>query len=48
MAKYIHYGHKAFEKELFTSVVNTMLSTKPMGGLWGFKNRYSLWMERVV
>ena len=34
MAKYIHYGCKSFEKGLFTSVVNAMLSTKPMGGLW--------------
>lgn len=34
MAKYIHYGHKAFEKKLFTKIENAMLSTKPMGGLW--------------
>lgn len=34
MRKYIHYGHKSFDKDLFTPIVNKRNSAKPVGGLW--------------
>lgn len=32
--KYIHYGHKRFEKFLFCPIRNLECFTKPHGGLW--------------
>lgn len=32
--KYIHYGHKKFERERFCSISNEMAFVKPIGGLW--------------
>lgn len=34
MKTYIHYGHKSFDKDLFTKIANEELMTKPTGGLW--------------
>ena len=34
MKKYIHYGHKSFNKDLFTPIINRRNSAKPSGGLW--------------
>lgn len=31
---YIHYGHKHFDKSLFSSIKNMHSLTKPIGGLW--------------
>ena len=32
--KYIHYGHKKFERFIFCSIQNREWCTKPHGGLW--------------
>ena len=32
--KYIHYGHKHFDREKFQSIRNIPIFTKPDGGLW--------------
>jgi hypothetical protein len=33
--KYIHYGHKNFDRNLFSDISNThVCSSKPNGGLW--------------
>lgn len=32
--KYIHYGHKYFDMELFNWITNRGLYVKPIGGLW--------------
>lgn len=34
MEKYIHYGCKVFDKDLFINITNMLLSTKPYGGFW--------------
>ena len=34
MRKFIHYGHKEFNKKLFNSIKNRITFTKPNGGLW--------------
>lgn len=34
MDTYIHYGHKAFQKELFQPIRNHPYMTKPYGGFW--------------
>ena len=31
---YIHYGHKKFDKEIFTKIRNKYGWVKPIGGLW--------------
>ena len=33
--KYIHYGHKHFQPELFCPITNLGRWVKPNGGLWG-------------
>jgi hypothetical protein len=33
--KYIHYGHKHFDRNLFVPVRNQEIMTKPEGGFWG-------------
>lgn len=42
MKRYIHYGHKHFDKNLFMNIHNSMF-TKPNGGLWAsdIKSKYS-------
>ena len=32
--KYIHYGHKKFDRERFTPINNERCFVKPIGGLW--------------
>lgn len=32
--KYVHYGHKSFDKALFKPIKNHALLSKPDGGLW--------------
>lgn len=32
--KYIHYGHKCFDRGLFVTVRNGLGINKPLGGLW--------------
>ena len=32
--KYIHYGHKEFDRGLFVTVRNGLGMNKPLGGLW--------------
>lgn len=32
--KYIHYGHKHFDREMFQNIRNIPIFTKPDGGLW--------------
>ena len=34
MTQYIHYGHKAYDPNLFSEVKNRVGSNKPSGGLW--------------
>lgn len=34
MEKYVHYGCKVFDKDLFINITNMLLSTKPYGGFW--------------
>lgn len=34
MRRFIHYGHKEFNPELFNNVTNQMAHPKPNGGLW--------------
>ena len=34
MVEYIHYGHTEFSKELFQSIKNREMFTKPTGGFW--------------
>lgn len=36
MEKYVHYGCKVFDKDLFINITNMLLSTKPYGGFWAF------------
>lgn len=31
---YIHYGHRWFEKDLYTQIRNRKYFAKPFGGLW--------------
>ena len=42
MKRYIHYGHKHFDKNLFMNIHNSMF-TKPNGGLWAsdIESKYS-------
>lgn len=32
--RYIHYGHKFFDRNLFTPIRNCIAFTKPYGGFW--------------
>lgn len=34
MEKYVHYGHKTFDKRLFANISNCLLGVKPEGGFW--------------
>ena len=34
MRRYIHYGHRKFDKSVFNKIKNVDCSTKPKGGLW--------------
>lgn len=47
--KYIHYGHKKFERVIFCPIRNRECFTKPSGGLWaspvGAENGWKDWCE---
>lgn len=47
--KYVHYGHSAFSKELFSPISNQPFWIKPIGGLWGSMpdSEYS-WKARCI
>ncbi len=48
--KYIHYGHRFFDKELFIEIKNESCFVKPIGGLWASRVNTRLgwkdWCER--
>ena len=34
MVRYIHYGHRSFNNDVFVPIRNARFFTKPIGGLW--------------